>query len=66
MVSFTEHMIPDRDRFSERMRRAEEMLQSTGYKLHQLAAALGYETPFAFSRAFKRYAGISPKQFRKP
>jgi hypothetical protein len=26
---------------------------------------IGYETPFSFSRAFKRYAGISPKKYRE-
>lgn len=48
-----------------RMRRAEAMLRGTGYTLAHIAAALGYETPFAFSRAFKRHSGRSPKEFRE-
>lgn len=47
-----------------RMRHAEAMLTSTNYTLAQVAAAVGYETPFSFSRAFKSYCGLSPRLFR--
>lgn len=43
---------------------AEAMLSSTNYTLDQVAAAVGYETPFSFSRAFKAYCGLSPRLFR--
>jgi AraC-like DNA-binding protein len=44
-----------------RMRRAEAMLRNPDYKLSAIASALGYETPFALSRAFKRSTGRSPR-----
>lgn len=47
-----------------RMRHAEAMLTSAHYTLDQVAAAVGYETPFSFSRAFKAYCGLSPRLFR--
>ncbi len=47
-----------------RMRRAEDMLRQTDYPLKVIAARVGYQSPFAFSHAFKRHAGVSPKAFR--
>lgn len=47
-----------------RMRRAEAMLGRAEYTLAQIASAVGYETPFAFSRAFKRETGQSPRTYR--
>jgi AraC-like DNA-binding protein len=44
-----------------RMRRAEAMLRNPDYKLDAIAAAVGYATPFAFSRAYKRATGRSPR-----
>lgn len=51
--------------YEMRMRRAEELLLNRGYPLKVIAAQLGYGTPFAFSVAFKRHAGCSPKAFRE-
>jgi len=47
-----------------RMQRAEQLLINTDYPLKLIAGLVGYETPFAFSRAFKRHAGRSPKFYR--
>jgi len=47
-----------------RMRRAEALLRSTHDKLFNIAAQVGYENPFAFSTAFRRWKGQSPKEFR--
>jgi AraC-like DNA-binding protein len=47
-----------------RMRRAETLLRSTSYKLTSIAHQIGYDNPFAFSTAFSRWKGQSPKQFR--
>ncbi|MHC4915776.1 MAG: helix-turn-helix transcriptional regulator [Planctomycetota bacterium] len=47
-----------------RMNRAEELLLNTDAPLKHVAAAVGYETPFSFSKAFKRHAGCSPRGFR--
>jgi AraC-like DNA-binding protein len=48
-----------------RMRRAEELLLSTDYKLDLIADLVGYGTAFALSKAFKRHAGKSPREFRR-
>lgn len=50
---------------SYRMQRAREMLSFTDHTLEAIAANVGYETAFAFSRAFKRHVGKSPSDFRK-
>lgn len=47
-----------------RMERAGEMLLYTDYTLTIIADEVGYETQFSFSKAFKRYSGISPKDYR--
>ncbi len=48
-----------------RMRLAAELLRATDYPLEVIAARVGYRTPFAFSRAFKRAAGAAPRVFRQ-
>jgi AraC-like DNA-binding protein len=48
-----------------RMQRARDMLSFTSHTLEAIAANVGYETPFALSRAFKRHTGISPDDFRR-
>lgn len=47
-----------------RMARAEELLLSTDYPLKRIAAAIGYDSPFSFSKAFKKHSGSSPAEFR--
>jgi transcriptional regulator GlxA family with amidase domain len=48
-----------------RMTRAAAMLQSTPYKLYTIARSVGYASSFAFSAAFKRWAGVSPEAYRQ-
>jgi AraC-like DNA-binding protein len=48
-----------------RMERARELIRSTDYPVHQVAGLVGYEDPFAFSTAFKREFGMSPRDCRK-
>ena len=43
-----------------RMNRAEEMLYSGEYKIHEIADACGFTDVFYFSRVFKKHRGISP------
>ena len=43
-----------------RMNRAEEMLYSGEYKIHEIADACGFTDVFYFSRIFKKHNGISP------
>jgi AraC-like DNA-binding protein len=48
-----------------RMQVAREMLSFTEHNLAAIAASVGYETAFSFSRAFKRHVGKSPNDFRQ-
>jgi AraC-like DNA-binding protein len=50
-----------------RMRRvrAEQQLRETGLSIAQIALSVGYPDPVVFSRAFKRWTGLAPSQYRK-
>lgn len=48
-----------------RMERAVELLHSSNFPIQQIAELVGYENYFAFSTAFKRWSGSSPREFRK-
>lgn len=50
--------------FNWRMRLAERKLRDTGVPLSELAREVGYSSESAFSNAFKRATGVSPKRFR--
>lgn len=47
-----------------RMQQAQELLISTSHQVKAIAAHLGYADSFSFSTAFKRYSGLSPREFR--
>lgn len=47
-----------------RLTKAASFLQDRGLKLHAVAEAVGYQDAFAFSKAFKRWCGVSPKAYR--
>ncbi|MBN1676437.1 MAG: AraC family transcriptional regulator [Kiritimatiellae bacterium] len=47
-----------------RMQKARELLRSTDYPLKRVAWMVGYDNPFAFSTAFKRFGGRCPRAFR--
>ncbi|AMQ89049.1 AraC family transcriptional regulator [Marinobacter sp. LQ44] len=47
-----------------RLERAKELLENTGMNLSQIADALGYADAANFTRAFKRWTGLSPSHFR--
>ncbi len=47
-----------------RMEEAKHLLTSTSYPLRTIAERLSYSDEFAFSYAFKRCSGLSPRQFR--
>jgi AraC-like DNA-binding protein len=47
-----------------RMRQAQAMLQNTSKSLCEIADALGFDSPFHLSSAFKSKMGVSPTQWR--
>lgn len=48
-----------------RMQKAIQLLADTRHTLEQIAAAVGYQDAFGFSKVFKRTTGQSPRQFRE-
>jgi len=48
-----------------RMRRAEQLLATPQYTLGEIAYRLGYSDPANFSRAFRRWFGNTPGQYRR-
>lgn len=49
---------------SLKMNKASKMLKSTKYTITDIALSIGYSDLYSFSRAYKKYYGVSPKQFR--
>ncbi len=47
-----------------RMQRAQELLERTSDKLEVIAEAVGYDSALVFSRAFKRWVGCNPSEYR--
>jgi AraC family transcriptional regulator, arabinose operon regulatory protein len=47
-----------------RLRQAARLLEFTSRQVEEIAGDVGFESPFHFSRMFKRYYGVSPTQFR--
>ena len=48
-----------------RFERARCLLENPGERLCDIAAALGYADAGSFTRAFERWAGMSPSKYRK-
>jgi AraC-like DNA-binding protein len=48
-----------------RRARAEDLLARPNLKLTELAFALGFSEHSAFTRAFRRWFGVSPRDFRR-
>lgn len=49
-----------------RMQRASMLLlDNPDMPLNEIATQVGYSSPFIFSRAFKRYTGLSPRHYRE-
>jgi AraC-like DNA-binding protein len=44
---------------------AQQMLESSAMEVRQIALALGYSDPSAFTRAFRRWSGTTPAQWRR-
>ena len=48
-----------------RMHRAVQWLTGTGLSVKEVADRLGYRDPFHFSRKFKEFSGVSPREYRE-
>jgi len=48
-----------------RINRAKHMLRENGSSISEVAQKAGYSDPAYFSRVFRKYVGVSPKQFRQ-
>lgn len=48
-----------------RMRRAAAYLASESYTIEAVARLVGYDSPYAFSTAFKRRMGVPPSEYRQ-
>jgi len=48
-----------------RMERATGLLLHRPFKLADIAERVGYDSPFSFSRAFKRILGVAPEDYRR-
>lgn len=57
-TSFVKHLT------ALRMERAKELLPSPALKIIDIAERLGYTDPYYFSHCFKKYTGLSPKEYR--
>lgn len=59
-----DHQTPYQFLIRLKMNLAAERLQDPGTLVKQVAAEMGFEDPFHFSRAFKSIFGLSPREFR--
>ncbi len=60
-----DHQTPYRQLKRLKMSHAAQRLQRPGVLVRDVAAELGFEDPFHFSRAFKQVFGLSPERFRR-
>lgn len=49
---------------TERLDRARQLLRVSDQPIHAIAAGLGFESAFYFSRRFKHHFGLSPRDYR--
>lgn len=47
-----------------RMQKASELLMNTNYKNYEIAYYIGYDNPKNFTRAFKAYYQVTPREYR--
>ncbi len=47
-----------------RMKKAAELLDDIRYKTYEISDMVGYSNSFNFTRTFKNYYGMSPREYR--
>ncbi|WP_035769818.1 AraC family transcriptional regulator [Butyrivibrio sp. NC2002] len=50
---------------SYRMKTAQNMLKATHHPISYISSAVGYNDIFTFSKAFKKFAGVTPSEYRR-
>lgn len=50
---------------AEKIERAKELLLTGNIKAYEISDKLGFESSFYFSKVFKKYTGLSPREFVK-
>lgn len=50
---------------SYRMKMAKHLLNDPNLTIEYIANSVGYADPFSFSKSFKNYTGVSPRQYRR-
>jgi AraC-like DNA-binding protein len=58
-----ERMSPGRFLLRQRMQQAAHLLHERGWMVKQVAAELGFDDPYHFSRVFKRVHGVAPTHY---
>jgi len=56
---------PYRYQIMMRMHRARDLLINTRMSVIEIALAVGYDTPQAFSRTFRQWLSVSPSAYRQ-
>ena len=46
-----------------KIEKAKELIGSRQYMMYEVSDLLGFDTPFYFSKVFKKVTGMSPKEF---
>jgi YesN/AraC family two-component response regulator len=52
------------DILHRRIEKAKECLRASEWKIYEVAEYVGFEDPGYFSRVFKKYTGVSPKEYK--
>jgi AraC family transcriptional regulator len=56
---------PHRYHMARRMNRAQDLLLRSALPVTQIGARIGFRETSSFTRAYRRYAGVSPSEYRR-
>jgi AraC family transcriptional regulator, arabinose operon regulatory protein len=57
-------MTPVEYRELQRMNKAKQLLERSSFSIKEIAAMIGFESPFYFSRRFSLHSNLSPSEYR--